>query len=509
MILLNLVIKPVYADEEKNIPQADILLLYSKNITEEQVKDVASIADILTYMGYKVSYSNIENSIGKLGEFSNVIIYSTNEKENNDFINELCSSNNKVMIIGGKIIQQIRDKLKLSVTCKNIIDYRYNVAYDFSKNNSVEVSNNDKDSIILEGDVSYKSGRVTGKNIDGFFCTRVDKFTHMVTYNAKSDILKAILTQEIALWMWPYKGLPHSYAQYVVFDEVYPFTNPDKLMKIADFMRKNNIPYAISAMPIYENTNFLSMKRFCEVLTYMQANGGAVILHYPIIQSDEMTASDIQKKINTALSAYTAYGVYPIALEAPNNWMYSDVGKEIMRRFRTIVLKNSEENGWTTNEMNNGIYSDGHNIISQALTNGDDSASIIKYHSSAVYLDVNEDMEELTKKIQAIKNSEISVNSMWALGQAVYTDKIAIVYENSILKLQGNVVQLEYIPFEYDDKLNYKKNGFDNLKEVMAQNNRILLAGIFISIIIFISFILIARYKNHKKFFYSDDQGEK
>lgn len=509
VILLNLVVRPVHGEEKKTIPQAEILLLYSKDISEEQIKDVASIADILTYMGYKVSYSSIENSIGQVSEFSNVIIYSTNEREDNDFIDELCNSNNKVMIVGGRLIEQISDKLKLSVTCKKIRDYSYNIAYNFSETNSVEISANDRQANILEGNFSYKSGRVTGKNVDGFYCTRVDRFTHIVTYNQKSDILKAILTQEIALWMWPYKGLPHSYAQYVVFDEVYPFVDPDKLMKMADFMKKNNIPYIISVMPVYENINFLSMKRFCEVLTYMQANGGAVILHYPIIQSDEITAADIQKKINTALSAYTGYGVYPIAFEAPSNWMYEEVGKEIMRRFRTIILKNSEKSGWTTNEVDNQIYSDGHKIIAPALTTDGNGASLIKFHSSAVYLDVNDDMDVLTRKIEAIKSSEISVNSMWALSQAVYTDKIALVYENNILKLQGNVVKLEYVPFEYDEKLNNKKNGLANLEEIMAQNNRLLLLGICIAIIIFILFILIARYKNHKKFFYSKDEMKK
>lgn len=509
VILLNIVLKPVHAEEKKTIPEAEILLLYSKDISEEQVEDVASIADILTYMGYKVSYSSIENSVGQLSKFSDVIIYSTNEKEEDNFIDELCDSNNKVMIIGGRLIEQITNKLKLSITCKKIRDYSYNITYDFSNKNSVQISANDRKATTLEGDFSYKSGSVTGKNIDGFYCTRVDKFTHIVTYNQKSDILKAILTQEIALWMWPYKGLPHSYAQYVVFDEVYPFTDPGKLMKIADFMKRNNIPYVMSVMPVYENINFLSMKRFCEALTYMQANGGTVILHYPIIQSDEITAADIQKKINTALSAYTGYGVYPIALEAPSNWMYEDIGKEIMRRFRTILLKKSEKSGWTTNVVSNEVYSDGHKIIAPALTSGDNYASLIKFHSSAVYLDVNDEIEDLTRKIEDIKSSEISVNSMWALGQAVYTDKIALIYENNILKLQGNVVKLEYVPFEYDEQLNYKKNGLANLEEIMAQNNRVLLMGIGISIIIFILFILIARYKNHKKFFYSNDEMKK
>lgn len=509
LILLNSVVKPVHGEEKKNIPQAEILLLYSKDISEEQVKDVASIADILTYMGYRVSYSNIENSVGQLSEFSNVIVYSTNDKEDDNFIDELCNSDNKVMIIGGSLIEQISEKLKLSITCKKIRDYSYNIAYDFSNKNSVETSADDKKSIILDGNFSYKSGRVTGKNVDGFYCTRIDKFTHIVTYNQKSDILKAILTQEIALWMWPYKGLPHSYAQYLVFDEVYPFTDPDKLMKIADLMKKNNIPYVMSVMPVYENIKFLSMKRFCEALTYMQANGGTVILHYPIIQNDEITIADIQKKINTALSAYTGYGVYPIALEAPSNWMYDDIGKEIMRRFRTIVLKKSEESGWTTNVVSNEVYSDGHKIIAPALTSGDNCASLIKFHSSAVYLDVNDDMEDLTRKIEDMKKSEISVNSMWALSQAVYTDKIALVYENSILKLQGNVVKLQYKPFEYDEQSNYKKNGLANLEEIMAQNNRVLLMGICISIMIFILFILIARYRNHKKFFYDKDEMKK
>ena len=508
-MFLFLGVKPTYASEVQNIPKADILLLYSKNISGDQVKDVASIADTLTYFGYNVSYSSIENSIGQLNKFSNIIIYSVNEKENNDFIDELCNSNSQVMIIGGKIIQQINDKMNLSITCQSIENYSYNITYNFSNKNEVKISGNTQNATLLKGNFDYTSGSLTARNINGFYCTRIGRFTHIVTYDQKSDILKAMLTQEIALWMWPYKGLPHSYAQYVVFDEVYPFTDPGKLLEIADFMKNNNIPYAISVMPIYDNINFLSMKRFCEALTYIQANGGAVILHNPIIQGDKISTEDIQKKINVAISAYTSYGVYPIAFEAPSNWMYKDIGKEIMRRFRTIVLYPTEESGWTTNEISNGIYLDGHKIIAPALSMGNDSASLVKFHSTALYLDVNDGIDEISGKIESIKGSEISVNSLWALGQAVYTDNKALVYENSILTLQGKIVKLEYVPFKYDEKSNLKKSGITNMTEIIAQNNRFLLLGIVVAIIIFITFIFIARYRNRKKFFYNNKKTEK
>ena len=508
-MFLSFGVKPTYASEVQSIPKADILLLYSKNISEDQVKDVASIADILTYFGYNVSYSNIENSIGQLNKFSNIIIYSVNEKENNDFINELCNSDSQVMIIGGKIIQQINDKMNLSINCQSIENYSYNITYKFSNKNEAKISDDTQNATLLKGKFDYTSGSLTARNINGFYCTRMGRITHIVSYNQKSDILKAIFTQEIALWMWPYKGLPHSYAQYIVFDEVYPFTDPSKLIKIADFMKNNNVPYAISVMPIYDNINFLSMKRFCEALTYIQANGGAVILHNPIIQGDKISTEDIQKKINVAFSAYTSYGVYPIAFEAPSNWMYNDIGKEIMKRFRTIVLYPSEESGWTTNEMNNEIYSDGHKIIAPALSMGNDSSNFVKFHSTAVYVDINDNIDELSGKIEAIKSSEISVNSMWSLGQAVYTDNKALLYENSILTLQGKIVKLEYVPFEYDEKSNLKKSSITNMTEIIAQNNKLLLLGIMVAITIFIALIFIARYRNRKKFFYNNEKTEK
>lgn len=509
MTLFNLGFKITYASETQSIPAAEILLLYSNNISREEEKDVASIADILTYMGYSVSYSSIENSSGQLSKFDNIIIYSVNEEENNNFIDELCNSNSQVMIIGGKIIEQINNKINLSISCESIEDYSCNITYKFSNINEVKIAVHSKNTTLLKGDFSYTNGNVTSTKSNGFFCTRTGKYTHIVAYDHESDILRAILTQEIALWMWPYKGLPHTYAQYIVFDEVYPFTDSNKLLKIADFMRKSNIPYSVSIMPIYDNINYNSMKRFCEVLTYVQANGGSIILHNPIIQSDKISAEDIQKKINVAFSAYTSYGVYPIAFEAPSNWIYDDIGKEIMRKFRTIVLYQSEESGWTTNEISNEIYSDGHKIIAPTRTIGNQSTSFIKYHSTAIFLDINEDIGELSKKIEAIKSSELSVNNMWALNQSVFTDKESLQYTNNILTLQGNVVKLQYEPFKYDEKSNYGKNSIENMSEIIAQNNRILLLGVSLAIMIFVGFIFIARYTNHKKFFYNDEKKDK
>ena len=95
IIFLMSITNIVYANG-KGSDDGDILLLYDKNSSNE--KEFGSISDILTYLGYKVSYSSIEDSVNKLDKFNNIIIYSEKENADDKFIQKLYKCNNKFKI---------------------------------------------------------------------------------------------------------------------------------------------------------------------------------------------------------------------------------------------------------------------------------------------------------------------------------------------------------------------------------------------------------------------------
>ena len=91
-------------------------------------------------------------------------------------------------------------------------------------------------------------------------------------------------------------------------------------------LETENVPYVLCVMPIYANADYPAMKRFCEVLRYAQSRGAGIVMHVPQVTLANVTVEDLQKNIANAYSAYSRYGVYPLAIEAPDVWLMSEKG---------------------------------------------------------------------------------------------------------------------------------------------------------------------------------------
>lgn len=499
IIFLMSITNIVYANG-KGSDDGDILLLYDKNSSNE--KEIGSISDILTYLGYKVSYSSIEDSVNKLDKFNNIIIYSEKENADDKFIQKLYKCNNKFMVIGNGLIKDIINYMDNSIEYVEEGKSEYEINYNFSNEKDISLYLKTDDTILLKGDFEYASGKIASVKYSGNYSVRSGNLSYIAVYDCDNDILKAMLTQEIALWMWQYKGLPHNYAQYIVLDGIYPFVDPEKLFNVIEIMNKYRIPYIISVMPIYINSEYPAMKKFCEILSYAQSNGWAIILHSPIIQREEVIEEEINEKINTSYLAYSQYKVYPIGLEAPKDWIYSKNGQNILRRFKTIFLYESSNEERNKNNFNNEIYNDGHNIVSPALMLNDKEFCPIRVHSTAVYLNINDSIEDIEETIDIIMKSNVLMKSMWDMDQSVYTNQYVLKYENKILKFQGKVVSLSYEPFKYEKNFDYKRNIVGRMARLMSNSNKVLLVFVGIISFIFIIFIIIARKNNKRSFFH-------
>ena len=81
-------------------------------------------------------------------------------------------------------------------------------------------------------------------------------------------------------------------------------------------------PFVISVMPIYANGDYPAMKRFCEVLRYAQANGGTIILHAPITVREGENKDQVWDYLTIAMQAYINYGIYPVAVQLPESYMF-------------------------------------------------------------------------------------------------------------------------------------------------------------------------------------------
>ncbi|MHB8061974.1 MAG: DUF2334 domain-containing protein [Ruminiclostridium sp.] len=487
----------------------DVLLVYDNELLALAHENVAAIADILTYMGYSTRYSTINESKGILNKFTHIVYYHESNHIEQSFLIELSKLRNKIMVVGGGDTTDLLRILKLPFNCTSLESTRAQLSYSFDGEKQLSMFTKSQHVSLLTGAFAYSKGTIMTGNLSASLCVRSARFSNLAVFDSRSALLKAILTQQLALWKWPYENAPNSFAQYIVFDEVYPFYNTQKMMKVIDMMKKLGVPYAITVMPIYQNGEYPAMKHFCEVLRYAQANGAAIFLKAPITNTKKPILEDTNKRISIAFSAYCSYGVYPIALEAPNNWLHEKLGQDILRRFRTIVLiPDQKENSWSVKDSYNTIHSDGHQIIAPALTVGDIEDNLINAYSTALFLNIDTDINDLQALIKKIQKSKVSLKNLWASSHSVYTQDKVLSYKDNILTINGEVQALDFTPFKYDMTYQYNRGIIGRMTDSFNRENKRLLFIVCGISILFIIFIGIARYQNRKKFLYNSDSDE-
>jgi len=497
----------VVANEEE-LAKAEILIVYNNNPTEEEMIGVQSIVKILTYMQHTVVFTSVDESLPVLDNYDSILCYGLKGNLEN-FVSVLAKADKAVFIMGsGGVIAYVSQK-GYDLTYNEIPKSIASVSYEFSEDNKFTSLLNLEESVLLEGQFTYQNGKITVVNQTASLYSRYDDFLYMPSTELSNSLIKASFTQEVAKWLWPYSGEPFSYAQYIVMNEVYPFTPPEKLLEAVNYLIDLKLPFVISVMPIYENGKYPAMKRFCEVLRYAQANGGTIIMHTPIITQDSDNMNQIWEYLTIATETYVNYGIYPLGIEVPESFMFSETNREIIKRYSTVFwYEEKEEVAIDLTEQYNTISNDGHNMIGTAINLDKLGNSQIKVHSTAFYLNINDGIDAIKAGIDACKQSGIPMKSLWDVDQQVYANNVHLYTEHGQVYYNDSKVSLDYTPFEYDKK--YKYNDVFRLIMVDLKGlNEKLVFIVALTTIIFVIFIIKARNVNKAKFLYPKERRQK
>ena len=195
--------------------------------------------------------------------------------------------------------------------------------YEGSLTLRLQTQANATNDMLLSGNsllLMKKSGESLGGQIfvgaQAFpLCQTAGNITHLAYFDPSQEAQCAFLSTLLQTWLWPYKNSPTAYGQYLVLDRVYPFADPERLLSLVEMLETENVPYVLCVMPIYANADYPAMKRFCEVLRYAQSRGAGIVMHVPQVTLVNVTVEDLQENIANAYSAYSRYGVYPLAIE--------------------------------------------------------------------------------------------------------------------------------------------------------------------------------------------------
>lgn len=494
------------AQERGDLPAGEILIVYSDHADQSTIQNVYRIVEMLTYEGVQVAFAPALRCSGRLSGYEKIIFYEL-EDYPRELLEEAGRQEREMLFVGSHFLREYLNKTGQGGTYTICEEQVGTLTYNREAQNGWQSLVPFKELIFLEGEKTYESGLLSVGTKDGYFCAERGAVTHISSGDWSNPLVLTAFISELSRW-GAENVQKEEYARYLVFDELYPFQDQEKLLEVVKELAEKNTFFILSVMPVYTHVDYPAMQHFCEVLRYAQDNGGMIFIHAPLNQMESFDVDLMNEALSQAVRAYIDQGVYPMGLQVPENWMTNSQTAEVMSRFRTILVSPDPdekiEADWD-NAAGNLVYRDAHQWIAPATLPGQEMVSDITAYSSAVYLDINEDMDVILEKTEACKNSYVPVKNLWETPHSFYTNMDTMSYQNGNIVINGSWRDKTFVPSEYDENFSYNRNQLQRFSKDLTSENHKLTAAVAFVAVLFVIFIIIARKTNHSRFFYEEE----
>jgi hypothetical protein len=168
-----------------------------------------------------------------------------------------------------------------------------------------------------------------------------------------------------------------------------------------------------------------------------------------------------------------------------------------------------EESTFDFSPHKNLLYYNYHQLVWPVLSLDDTGISYLSNYSSAVYLNVMEDVENIEAQIKRMQASAVPLKSLWDLSHSVWGDDFHLEYEDRVLSINGEEQELSYEPEDYPEDFDYNRNTLKRITVSLENQNRGLILIVGIVTMLFLGFIVYARILNRRHFFYDEEEKEK
>jgi hypothetical protein len=514
LLLFSVSIIRATTSSAEEMPKGDILIMYSDNADENTKAAVNDLVELLTYQSLKISYGSASWGMEYMDQFSYIICYDFKQSPVGftDRLKQYETSSTiagrtgspHILLIGNEYLKNYLDHTNRSDQYDLLNSTVGQMQYSFQGSDNKTGLVRENYFVFLKKS-SYKNGIIMVNDKSGYFCAKNGRLTHIPVADMSNQLIRAAIIKEISQWKWPYNGSPHVFAQYILIDKVYPYEDPGKLLQIVNLLKEKKTPFVISVMPMYVNGDYPSMTHFCEVLRFAQASGGAVIINAPINQMNRLDKDVMLDYLAQAMTIYNKQGVYPLALEVPRNWMFQKDTIEIMSHFKTIFSSGEIDSYLKPEDRNNNeVYKDGHQWVGTSIPIDDTGVSYLSVYSTAVPISMQEDFEEIERKVKVCQDSFVPLKSIWDVDHGYWLDKQLMSYKDGDLILNDKKMDLSFTPSVYPDRYQYRRNMIQRFSRDLTSQSRRLIIAVGFTSVLFLFLIFWARYRNRKNYFFHD-----
>lgn len=499
---------PVYAAEtEFSLGKADLLLLHEEQLSDDQLADLRILADTATTLGESMDIATASQAEALFDHYKMILCYDM--QPDAVLAKQLTQSGAKLFLLGGTLLPNCIKAADptLSVQTVESRSEKGVLQYDFSTQQSYE-SIVDMPEAFYTLDTSYKSGTLETNGSTYPFCVQSGSIRYTPLCSFTDDLTRAALTREISGWLWEYDGDPPQKGQYFVMDNIYPYMPAQDLLDRVQVLIDANIPFVLSVMPVYANADYPAMQQFCEVLRYAQANGGAVILHAPIIRGEVTDWDAYNEKITEAVVNYTDQNVYPLGFDVPYSWTWNEDTLSWMKRTRTLfVYEDDKQPDFTRDTDRNLLYYNYHALVFPALDLDDGGENSVLQFSAAQRVSADIELDLLRKRTENLQNNREPYYSLWDSSQSVWADNFHLIWQSGALTVNSELRSLRYTPQAKPENFDYKRNLLERFTVSIQNESQGLIVLVAVVTVLFLLLILYARRRQRLHFLYRTDSA--
>ncbi|EAD5120529.1 hypothetical protein [Listeria monocytogenes] len=311
----------------------------------ENEGNMDALLRMLNSLGKRVTiYSWEENP--DLSQTSEIIVLQ-NKKDglSNEWTNKLAKSKAKIAYIGENPPTFITDKLELKT--KVITDASITIQTAAGLSGKPQLLN--ETNLIT----SYKGtsfGEMdAAENGQAAYGIQAGNYAYAPIYQADNTSEFALMDVLKALF-----DIKTTTNQYAFITGVNPFIDFDLLKKTADTFYEKGIPFIVSAGPVFYNQDFQAAKNYAEILRYVQAKNGTIMMNVPAVTYGDSPAGELESIMQKSVHFFAENDVAPLGVTAELYWNFDKVyGVEGFAPFNTGILLPNQKIIHTT-KVNNG-----------------------------------------------------------------------------------------------------------------------------------------------------------
>lgn len=311
-------------------------------------------------------------------------------------------------------------------------------------------------------------------------------------YLHKGDLSELAVSSLLKAWL----GIEEEGQLYLIFKEIYPFSDLGLLEQMADKLYESGIPFMVSVRPVFRNTDFPAMKRYLEALKYVQAKNGSIVVHAPVVASTAgATGSSLKESMTGFIDSLAEYGIAPLGIGAYSYWPYDKLyTAEGMSAFDSTILfptteKPYREKSDTSASYSSSLYSMPLDYLQQFEYKGLPLQALPM--NTAITFDFSDDKKTVDDMLQQITASQIIFVDYKNTAHVVRTQSNTVVSQNGTLLINGHSVNLDPALQSVSSDFMYKPADKVSFTRLFNMQNKVLLVIIAIINIAFIGFLII------------------